>query len=432
MKIPLADTGLRWLFCISVLLGVAMFSEMAAKVCLAEHWADSSQPELWLRAARLEPGNAYYWMKLGRYKQWDFQRNDLREAIADYEKAAAVNPWNDESWLSLAEADEAVGDMPRARAAFEQAQADHPISAEAAWRYGNFLLRQGDLPGAFAEFRRALVTSPSLTANAVDECWKTTHSARTIVEEVLPQESDAYIAALNYFVNQNELDSALVVWKRLLANKLSVRLPQAIPLVNGLISTDRAEDADRVWQTALEATNWPRDAGGDSSLVFNGGLEHDLANGGFDWQEAPVAGALFDFDNAIAHSGSRSLRVTFDGSTNIDFQHVLQFVKVAPRRYRFAAFLRTEALSTDSGIRFEIFERGHRATGDLLTTSLEGTHPWTQVEAEITVVPDSELLAIVLRRLPSSKLDNKLRGTVWVDDVSLTPVDTAAVAADSR
>jgi hypothetical protein len=32
------------------------------------------------------------------------------------------------------------------------------------------------------------------------------------------------------------------------------------------------------------------------------------------------------------------------------------------------------------------------------------------------------LLIIALRRVPSWKFDNKLRGTVWVDDVSLVPV----------
>ncbi len=432
LKVSLGDAWPRWLFSLVILLVAGSFSLLATRVWVAEHWADSSRPELWQRAARLEPGNAYYWSKLGQFEQWDFPQGDLYRAVADYERATRINPHHDQQWMNLAEAYEAIGETQGARAAFEKAQSVHPISSEVAWRYGNSLMRQGDVSGAFVEFRRALATSPNLTASAVDECWKATHSPARIVDELLPQESDAYVASLNYFVNQGEVDPALTIWQGLIRQKIPFRLSQVpIPLINELIRQDRVEDAYQVWQQALEATNWPRGAARDSSLVFNGGFEHDAVNGGFDWQIIPVAGGSFEFDTAVVHSGLRSLRITFDGSANLDFQHLLQFVKVESRAYVFAAYVRTEELSTDSGIRFEIFDPRHRSAVDLLTPSLEGTRPWTRVEGEITTPPGTRLLEIVLRRVPSWKFNNKLRGTVWIDDVSLTP--TAGVAeADSR
>jgi hypothetical protein len=61
-----------------------------------------------------------------------------------------------------------------------------------------------------------------------------------------------------------------------------------------------------------------------------------------------------------------------------------------------------------------------------LTRDLTGTHPWSLIDAELTTGPETHLLAIVLRRIPSRKFDNKLQGTVWVDDVSLTLLESAS------
>jgi len=171
------------------------------------------------------------------------------------------------------------------------------------------------------------------------------------------------------------------------------------------------------------------DASSDSSVLFNGGFEHDLVNGGFDWQELPVQGASFAIDTGVAHSGARSLRINFDGSVNQDFSQLVQWVAVEPRRrLRFAAYLRTEGISTDSGVRFLIYDPHHPTVPQTLTRDLTGTHPWSLVDTELTTGPETRLLAIVLRRLPSRKFDNKLQGTVWVDDVSLTLLEPATEA----
>jgi hypothetical protein len=200
-------------------------------------------------------------------------------------------------------------------------------------------------------------------------------------------------------------------------------MAQVVPLINELIGQNHVEDAQRVWRQALRASSWPQDEGGTSSLIFNGGFEHDLLNGGFDWREAPVPGASFSFDTSVVHTGTRALRITFDGSANLDFQNLRQFLVVDPRhRYHFAAYLRTQAISTDSGIRFAIYDASRPSALQIITSDLVGTHSWSLVETELTTGPETRLLTIVLQRVPSWKFDNKLRGTVWVDDVSLVPV----------
>jgi tetratricopeptide (TPR) repeat protein len=421
MKISLLKSRERWLFFAVLLIVAGGFSFEAAKGWLAAHWAASPRPEDWFRSANLEPGNAEYWHRLGLFEQWDMERDDLQQAVRYYQMAAQVNPRSDIYWMDLAGAYEMLGETSRVREAYEKAKLDHPVSPEAAWRYGSFLLRQEDTCKAFAEFRVALMRDPKFETSAVAQSWKAGASASQILNEILPAQSQYYLVALDFFLSQRQDASALEIWSRLVDLKQPFEIQQVVPLINDLIVQDRMEEARRVWQQALTATHWAVDASGAPSVLFNGGFEHDLVNGGFDWQEMPVEGVSFDIDAGVAHSGARSLRINFDGSVNLDFSHLLQWVAVQPHsRYRFAAYFRTEGISTDSGVRFLVYDPHHSTMPQTLTADLTGTHPWSVVDAELTTGPETRVLAIVLRRVPSRKFDNKLQGTAWVDDVSLT------------
>ena len=47
---------------------------------------------------------------------------------------------------------------------------------------------------------------------------------------------------------------------------------------------------------------------------------------------------------------SNSLKIQFTGQQNIEFKHVSQTAIVRPGKYRFEAYIRTEAVSTDQGL----------------------------------------------------------------------------------
>jgi tetratricopeptide (TPR) repeat protein len=423
MEISLEEARARWSFFVGILLIAGSLTFVAGEVWLAAHWDASWDPDLLLRAANLEPADADYWHRLGLYEKWNFDHRDLRRAVVYYQRATEADPRSDAYWMDLADAYEAIGQMARSREAFERAQSAHPISSDVAWRYGNFLLRQKDYSEAFSEIRRALVTDPDLTVEAVSECSKASSDLARILTEVLPNQNGYYLMALDYFLTQHQTDAALTVWNRLLSLKQTAKMAQIVPFINELIRQKRVEDALVVWRQALGATSWPQDEGGNSSLVFNGGFEHDLLNGAFDWRVDPVSGAAFSSSNDVVHRGDRALRITFDGSANLDFQNLWQFSPVEPRHhYHFAAYLRLEGISTDSGIRFAIYDAFRPAALQILSPDSVGSHPWSLVEADLETGPETHLLIIALRRVPSWKFDNKLHGTVWVDDVSLVPV----------
>jgi hypothetical protein len=381
----------------------------------------------------MEPGDAEYWDHLGRYALLDFATGDLSRAVGYLERAARVNPRSEHIWMDLASAYEASGNPGEAQRAYDEAQADHPISARVAWRYGNFLVRQGRNSEAFAQMRRALTSDPSLTEAAVLECWEASGNTEALLDQVLPEKSSYYVTALNFFLSRSNLDAALRVWSRLLRLGQPFPMEPALGLTDELITSNRVDDAEKTWQETLAAEHWPQSPDRGDNLIFNGGFEHRPAGGGFDWREQPVAGVSYALDEAVAHSGMQSMRITFDGSANLNFSQLVQYVAVEPKKsYLFTAYVRTHGITTDSGVRFAIDDLGQPSEAHVLTASLVGTHPWTRVQAEVATGPNSDLLAVSLRRIPSQKFDNKLRGTVWVDDISLAPESGDAAEVPRR
>ena len=425
---------LRWLLLTGILLFSAILGLTGARHAIVEHWADSSNPDLWLRAAAWEPANAENWYRLGRYRQLDFEGTDLPLAISYYQRALAIDPGAAAYWMDLAEAYEISGNVAQAEEAFRKAQQAYPISADVAWRLGNFLLRQGNEDEAFEQIHRAVSTDPKLTELALSRCWRSTQDIERILRIVLPDREDVDWGAIDFFVSAGEPDAAMAVWKRLIGGRPSLPISKTFHLLDMLIASGRAEDTQTVWQQALTAAGIVPPPGPAHSLIWDGSFEGDLLNGGLAWRYRPVAGTAMDLDQETVHSGGRSLRVIFDGTSNVDLADPWQYVVVQPNtRYRFSAYLRTQELTTESGVRFEIDDVKQPANLHVVTPSVVGTQPWALDEIEFTTGPDTRLLSVALRRTQSEMLANKIRGTAWVDDVSLVPTPpTPAASLDGR
>ncbi|MGH9775230.1 MAG: tetratricopeptide repeat protein [Candidatus Acidiferrales bacterium] len=411
----------------TLVAGIVCYS--AGRCELANHHDHSSDPAEWLRAAQLEPGNGAYWEHLAAYREFDLEAADLNLSAEYFLKAIATNPRSPRYWVEIAGVYEGLGDNDKARAAYERARLLYPISAEVHWGYGNFLLRQGDFGGGFSEIHTAILGDPDLIPLAVSRCWQSKQDVGTLLDSMLPPSPNAYFQAIGYFVSIHLADPAIATWDRLVSLGKPIEIEQAFPLLDELCSEERTSDAQKIWRQALVAAKVLFDEPPDHSIVWNGGFERDFTGGGFDWRVGSVAGAVDDYDTGIYHSGSRSLRVDFGGGSNLDFWQIWQTVPVEPEtRYHFRAFLKTDSISTESGMRFEIRDPRPGAQLRVLTNDLVGTHDWTPVETDFTTDRDTHLLEIRLRRLESRLFDNKLSGTVWVDDVSLTPAEMTSGA----
>jgi len=423
MESPILTPTRRWVFLATCLLVGIPLSYFAVRNAVAERRAGSTDSQDWLRAAELEPTNPDHWYRLGRFRQLDFERSDLSQAIQYYQRAVALDPRAAHYWLDLAGAYEAAGDLTRARQAFEQAKAAYPASSDVAWRFGNFLLRQQQLAEAFAEMRRAVATTPTLARLATSRAWRSRPDAQVLLDQVLPVSEEAYLGALDTLVAEHAPVAALAVWDRLMVLQPSFALRQAFPLLDELVAQGRSAEALRVWKQALEAAGWTVPPQPPGSLLFDGGFEADFTEGGFGWRMRPPEHAEMEFDTGVRQSGHRSLRVVFDGRANFQFEHLYQRLPVEPRtRYRFGATLRTQGITTDSGIRFQLSDPQHPSELSAVTRNVTGTQDWTLDEMDFTTGPNTQVLEILFVRRPSLKLDNRISGTVWLDDLTLTPL----------
>jgi len=413
----------RWVCVLVALVLAAWLSYAGVLHEVAHHYAASSDASDWARAARLEPGNPENWFRLAHDSQLNFDHTDLPLAISDYRRAIQLNPPSPYYKLDLAGALEMAGNNSEAENYYRAAQQGYPISPEVAWRYGNFLLRQQRMPEAYAEIHRALIGDPNLIPLAVSRAWHSNPDVRVLLDQVLPGTPAGDWEAISFLADAKEASAALLVWKHLIALQPSMDWKKVFALTDLLVAQERYDEAALVWRqaTAPEAVALPAEVHG--SLIYDGGFETDVSGGGFGWQQTDVPGADFDYDTEVKHSGLRSARIIFDGTQNLNYEQLFQYVIVSPgTHYRFHGNLHTDQIMTESGMRFEILDPTDPKSLDVLTPNETGTIPWTLEEADFATGPHTHIILVQVRRKPSERLDNKIRGTVWVDDVGIVPV----------
>ncbi len=215
MNLPL-DTPLkrRALIAGSALLAT-IFVYSATKLELASYRMNSDDPTKMARAIALEPGNADYWDRMGRFLQFELDDQDLPGALKNYQMAVKLSPRTARYWVDLAVVQENLGDVQQARDDFAQALAAYPTSAEIRWEYANFLLRQGELPLALAEMRKSIAGDASLLPLAITRAWRATGDADQLATDVLPRDPKSYLEALDFFAEEKNVDAGLRIWSHL-------------------------------------------------------------------------------------------------------------------------------------------------------------------------------------------------------------------------
>jgi hypothetical protein len=423
MILPISNPRIRFALVVLGLILSVWFFYSGICTAMAAHESELNTQAGYERAAHLEPRNAENWYLLGRYWQYNLDETDTRRAIDCYRTALSLDPHSSDAWLDLGTAYESEGNTEAARDAFLHAKGAYPLSPEVSWRYGNFLLRRNEIPQAYAQLHHAVYVEPRRSAEAVSLCWHVDPDIQAILENVIPADRDAYLDAIHELTAERQFAAALTVWSRLVAIHPRMQFHDAIPFTSALLEKRMTADARRVWDDAirLSGTSAPPDPPG--SVVWDGGFESDVHGGGFAWSFAgPSNGVRVTLDSREKHSGQQSLRVTFEGRHNVSFEGACHYVEVQPSTaYLFSAWVRTQTLTTDQGVRFRLrwVENSHPAS--LETEQLLGTQPWTRIQMTWTPGKDVHQATICTVRNPSTKFDSQIQGAAWFDDVELTP-----------
>jgi hypothetical protein len=427
----LTNTG-RLIVLVFASVITVILSYLGIRNALAVHYSDQGTLQGYRRAAQLEPKNAKNWYLLGRYLRLEFEHANPEEAIRALKMSLSLDPRSARTWLELASVYEDEGSLDAAREAFIRAKVAYPRSAEVSWRYGNFLLRVGELHPAANEIHQAVQSDPTLGLQAFSTFQRFEPDVDTILNQDLPHIASVYLDILWGSYN-GPTDVSLKVWSLLF--ELCKTVPQGVvpeghfqhtnqtlfSLVDKLILKGPISEAQRVWDEVLTFLYIPRPNDPPGSMVWDGGFETDVSGGGFSWRMPPSAGSVVRNDRNTKHTGERSLLVRFDGKRNVDFHDVCQFVLVSPEvDYDLSAWLRTDGITTNNGIFLRLNTPLNDAMG-ATTPQVTGTIPWTRFNIEWKAARDVHIVQVCLVRLPSQKSDNRISGSVWLDDVALVP-----------
>jgi tetratricopeptide (TPR) repeat protein len=406
---------------VSLGLLLATCLALAVREAIANLLAAKKSPDAFARAARWDGSNPDFPARSAQKFADQGRDADPREIARAFEEATNLGPHRAENWAGLGEALDLMGDSAGATRAYKRALELFPRSPDINWEFANFMLRSGEIADAIAPLRVAMDGDPSLRVGAFDLAWRAGIPQDQILA-ALPAREDILSAYLDYLDASGRVDAAGDAWKRLLSSPETINLDAACRYFDALLYAHRVDALVPVW-TSLTARDPDRfgPQADSKNRITNGGFEDPMVNGGFSWRLTPIEGANTSLDTDIVHDGSRSLLVHFDGTHNLEFSHVMQYVPVEPdRHYRFVAYARSEGITTDSGPRIAVYDAYDRAELSMETESLVGTTSWQEQKLDFRTGPRTRLLVVQVARRASRKLDNQIAGSLWLDDFSLS------------
>lgn len=403
------------------------------KTYLADVVAHRLNAESLRLATRLDPENADYHLKLGRIYQYSLTDINAAAALEEIGRAAELSPFDAQVWLDLGAAQEVQGQLDQAESSLRRADSLAPNLPHFQWAIANFFLLRGNLEEAMRHFKVVLAGDPHYEQPIFNTAWKAVGDGDRILAAVIPDKMDTQIRYLDYLLRQGKLADAEKLWPRINANPSPLDPLWVGGYMNTLVGAGQPDKAYQVW-TDLQRRKLVSDQTEPDNLVSNGDFEGEVKNLGFGWRIDSIPGIYVGFDSTVFHSGGHSLVISFPGTANFYYHAVWHYVKVTPGvRYRAQAYLKTDGITTDSGLRLEVADIYNPRTLTLFSDQLLGTNAaWTLVTVDFTPPEKTRYVTVSIARVPSEKLDNKIAGKVWVDDVKVSPIEARSADAPRR
>jgi len=342
---------------------------------------------------------------------------DRAAALALYKQLIRNNPASPYRWADLGDALLAAGKVSEAKECFRRVEQAGPGTPQTLLRAAGFYLRLGETKDTLRLMSLILSLTPAYDSLIFSYYDLMDLPPDVILEQGLPPGARAAQSYFSHVIKTKNIAAAGRLWKWL-AERGFLDDALAGAYAQLLIGNGNPLEAARIW----------RDYAGDrdpgylkSNFIFNPGFEREPAPSPFDWKETKVRGVELTRDSTIFKQGGWSLRIRFAGEENINYRHFSQLTPARAGRFRLSAYVKTDNLTTDQGVALRVYDCESRARLEARTASLRGTQDWARVETEFEVPASTRLLAVEVFREPTLKFDNKLAGTVWIDDVRLEP-----------
>jgi len=393
-----------------------------ARQGIASFYFRQNRSEALQKAMIWDPANPVYPAALANLIHLYGQSPDPDAAIRLYQSAVRLSPFDAGYIADLAQANDWAGHTDVALPLFQRAQQLFPNSPEINWKLANFYIRSANTADALPPLKKIL-SSNIIEKNQIFALSdRAGINSETIVDKLLTRNIPSFFAYLNFETQRGNFSAAQETWSRLLSLNSPFEPKEAFPFLDALIRSHELDSASQVWSSLVSRfpDRIPSPASANN-LITNGSLQADILDGAFDWRVFPVSGVAVNQDPTGPSADARSLRVEFDGTQNLYYGSVLQFVPAQPRtKYTFSAFTRSQAITTDTGVGIQISDAydPNKILGS--TEPLIGTTPWSEQSFSFETPHETRLLIVRIVRLPSQKFDNKIAGAFWLSRVLLT------------
>lgn len=210
-----------------------------------------------------------------------------------------------------------------------------------------------------------------------------------------------------------------LVWRRLMSKSEDFDVRLALPYLQMLIDSDQDDACMEAWQLLVAREKRFKDLSNAGNLVLNGSFEHEILNGGLDWQYTVSDDDALAVDHRSAKEGGSSLLVNFKDKPVAD-AGIVQYVPVRPNAmYEFTGYLKADSLITATGPRFLVkdidAEKPYFESDDV-----RGTTNWVKLAGRFTTTNSAHFVEVRIVRDAGSTL---VKGRVWADAISLTRVE---------
>jgi hypothetical protein len=364
-------------------------------------------------AVKLVPDNAEFSHLLGL--QLPAADHDDNRAIASLIDAVRLNPNSGRYWLDLASVYQATDNIGKQNEAVHAAVRAEPHNPDIAEEAAQYFLVSGDKDAAFRLFRQSLEEDPQKADPILPICWRQNHDANFILSRVIPENPELQLAFLRLLTAQDEDVAAKQTWQYLVASRRSFPSQLSFFYFDYLLNEHDVASFDRGWRELAGLFPNLQAYVPNDNLIVNAGFEQPLLNSGFDWRHVLADHVATGIDENVAHSGTRSLSLSYDGSPAYD-SGWKQFVPVNPdSEYEFSVWIKSENVTSSSGPRIVIVD-AYSGTTLALTDDILDTHPWQEMKVAFHVPADTELILVRIIRAPA---DSRIEGQVWLDDFRL-------------
>ena len=337
-----------------------------------------------------------------------------QDAAREMELAVSLRPKDDLLWMEAGILRDGHGDVDSALIAFDHSVGLAPYYGHPRWQRGNLLVRLGRYDEGFNDLRLAARSNRDFVPALIDLAWGISRENAHVTEQLVQFQDDRTRLALSrFFARRNKTAEAIEQFRKI---STTITEDARADLIRSLIQAKAYPEAFEIWKSGTANVS-------SSTMIQDGGFEQELIldQSGFGWQAPKNDQVIFALDVNDPQSGSRSLRITFEGYDNAA-PVLSQLVLVKPdRSYRVSFAVKTKDLMTGGLPTVKIADA---STAQVLSTSSfqSGSSSWTILNVEFKTLPASTAVLLKLERNTCSSSPCPVFGHVWLDSFTVEEV----------